>query len=80
MPESSNVHSAVGMIESVNNAIRANNDLANGRIIKLWHNTAHLWEVRETLGARKQKLAKLDGTLWRVQRDVTDNIAEVTAC
>ena len=63
VPESSNVHAAVAMIDAVDNAVRSDDDLADGWIVELWNNAAHLGEVCETFGAVEQKLAERDCAL-----------------
>ena len=63
MPESSNVHAAVAVIDSMDNAVGANDNLANGWIVELGNNAAHFGKVCKTLGAVEQKLTKRDCAL-----------------
>ena len=60
MPESGNIHSAIGTVNAVNHTVGADDNLANGGISKFWHHAAQLREVGQTLGAAHQKLGKGD--------------------
>ena len=79
MPESGNIHSAIGVVNAVNHTVGADDNLANGGISKFWHHAAQLREVGQTLGAAHQKLGKGDSPVGGVVRDVTDDVSEVTS-
>ena len=37
MPESGNIHSAIGVVNAANHTVGADDNLANGGISKFWH-------------------------------------------
>ena len=79
VPKSSNINAAIGVIDTVDDSVGANDDLSDGWIVKLGNHSAHLGKVGKPLGAAEEKLAEPDGALRLVHRDVTNNISEVTA-
>jgi len=79
MPESGNIHSAIAVVNAVNDTVGADDNLSNGWISKFWHHAAHLREVGETLGAADEKLGERDRPVGGVVRDVTDDVSEVTS-
>lgn len=63
MPESGNVHPAITVIDAIDDAIRADDNLADGWISELGHDSAHLGKISEALGAADKKLAESNGAL-----------------
>lgn len=77
MPETSYVHAAVAVVDTVDDAIGTNHDLSDGRVVELRNDSAQLRKISEALGAADEKLAKPSRTLRRIPRDVTNNVTEV---
>jgi hypothetical protein len=61
MPEPTDVHTTIFVIDAVNDPISADNDLADGWILEFRDNSTRLWKAREALGAANKQLAKPDG-------------------
>jgi hypothetical protein len=66
-------------VETVHDAIRAHNYLANERVFKLRHNPTKLWGLAKKPGSRNQKQTEFKGAIRSVEGDVTDNVAKVSA-
>jgi hypothetical protein len=64
MPESDDVHPLFVAGNTIDDAIGANHNFANGRFVKLWDDPAHFREIGETPGAADQKLAERECALW----------------
>jgi hypothetical protein len=62
MPEARYIHPAIGVIDSVDNAIGADDDFAKRRIIELGNYATQLGIVGEALGAAEEKTGRSE---WR---------------
>ena len=65
------------MIESINNAIRSDDDLANRVIVKFWNYSADLRKLRQHFRFAHEKLTELKGFGWGVSRNIADNAAQI---
>ncbi len=54
MPKPGDIHPTVSMVDTVNNAVGADNNLSDGRVDKFGHDTPHFGKVRQALGAVDQ--------------------------
>lgn len=61
MPKSENIYTAIAVINTVDDAIGTNNDLANAWIAELRNHATHLGKIGQTLGAAYQKPTESDG-------------------
>jgi len=63
MPESGNVHTAIAVIDAVDDTVGTNDNLAQRGIAEFGHDSAHLREISEALGIADEELAENDGAL-----------------
>ena len=79
MPETDNIHTTISVMNAVNDAVGADNDLADGWIVELGNHPTHIGKVGKALRAADKKLPKPECALRRVPRNVTNDIPEVRA-
>jgi hypothetical protein len=60
MPKSENVYAAIAVINTIDNAVSANNDLTNGWIVQFRNDATHLRKIGEALGAADEKPTESD--------------------
>jgi len=67
------------MANSIDDAIRTHHNLANLFVVELWHYSPKLRELSERFGVRDKKPAKFKRAIRRINRNITNDVAEVFA-
>ncbi len=78
MPKPDNIDFLMDMTDTIDDAVRSNDDLSYRCIVELMNNPPHFREPTEQPDFGNEKTSETDRILWRIKRDVTDNIQEVT--
>ena len=77
MPESGNVHTLLGMTDTIDHPVRTDDDFPDGSIIKLRNDATQLGEISQPFRVADEKLTEPHGAFRRVQRDVSHDVPKV---
>jgi hypothetical protein len=71
------IYPAIGVIHMVDDAIRAYDDFTEAGQTKLGNDSAQLRKLGQAFGTADEQSTENDGTVWRIQRNIANDIAKV---
>ncbi len=67
MPESRDVHTAIAVIDAMDDSVGTDDDLPNGWIIEFRDDATQLGKLTKPFGVAYEKLTETDRPFWRIQ-------------
>jgi hypothetical protein len=71
VPKSDDIHSAIGMVNAIDDTVGTHNNLANRGNIELRDDASQLGKLRETFRMANEELSECDRPLRRIQRTMS---------